>query len=423
LGAIKTKAVRDGDDYRIVGQKVFITYGEHDFTANIVHLVLARVRGAPPGSKGISLFIVPKFLVKNDGSLGERNDLRCVSLEHKLGIAASPTCVMAYGDGGGAVGYLVGEENRGLEYMFTMMNNARLAVGLEGVAIAERAYQQARAYARQRVQGRDVAGSGGPVPIVRHPDVRRMLLFMKAGTEAARALTLKTAAWLDLSRRSPDARFRREAQAAVDLLIPVVKGWCTDLGVEIASVGIQVHGGVGFVEETGAAQYYRDARILPIYEGTNGIQAHDLLSRKLIRDGGAALATLVERMETTAARLDRESGDDLAAMRRRLVDGIAALRSASRWLLDVSTRDIRLAASGASPFMRLLGIVAGGWLMVESALAAARMLAENRGDATFLRGKIVTARFFADQILSQAAAIGTQVASGASISAIADEQF
>src|SRR5499427_2300296 len=290
LALVKTRAKRAGDHYLISGQKIFITYGEHDLTENIVHLVLARTPDAPEGVKGISLFIVPKFLLNADGTPGERNDVRCVSIEHKLGIHASPTCVLAYGDQKGAVGYLVGEENRGLEYMFTMMNHARLAVGLEGVAIGERAYQQAIDYAKTRVQGRELGQrSGDRVTIIHHPDVRRMLMSMRAQTEAMRAVACFAGAALDKAKRHPDAAEKRRSQALVDLLIPVVKGWCTEQGVEIASTGIQVHGGMGFVEEGGAAQYLRDARITTIYEGTTGIQANDLVGRKIGRDGGAAL--------------------------------------------------------------------------------------------------------------------------------------
>src|SRR5689334_20186112 len=309
LGALRTRAEpahdeRWGEHYRISGQKIFITYGDHDLTPNIVHMVLARTPDAPPGSKGISLFLVPKFLVKEDGSLGERNDIRVVSLEHKLGINASPTCVLAYGDNGGAVGYLIGEENRGLECMFTMMNNARLNVGLQGVAIAERAYQQARDFARQRVQGKPVtAKDAGNHPIIEHPDVRRMLLQMRAQTEAMRALAYYTAGAIDRARHHPDAETRAAHQRRVDLLIPVVKAWSTDAGVEIASIGMQVHGGMGFIEETGAAQHLRDARIAPIYEGTNGIQANDLVGRKLLRDKGMAAKELIAEMRALDAPL------------------------------------------------------------------------------------------------------------------------
>ncbi|MFQ6017378.1 MAG: acyl-CoA dehydrogenase family protein, partial [Kiloniellaceae bacterium] len=285
LGALKTRAVMSGDHYLIAGQKVFISWGEHDCAENIVHMVLARTPDAPDGTAGISLFMVPKFLVNPDGSLGARNDLRCVSIERKLGIHASPTCVMAYGDSGGAVGLLVGAENRGLECMFTMMNYARLAVGIQGLAIAERAYQQALAYARDRIQGRPIDSTDRtPVPIIRHPDVRRMLMTMKANNEAMRALAYTATAALDRAKRHPDAKRRAENQARVDLLTPVVKAWLTDSGCEMASLGVQIHGGTGFIEETGAAQYYRDARVLPIYEGTNGIQALDLVGRKILRD-------------------------------------------------------------------------------------------------------------------------------------------
>jgi 3-(methylthio)propanoyl-CoA dehydrogenase len=288
VGALRTRAVREGDHYRIAGQKIFITYGDHDFTDNIVHMELARTPDAPPGTRGISLFLVPKFLVDEDGSPGARNDIRTVSLEHKLGIHASPTCVLAFGDNGGAVGWLVGEENRGIECMFTMMNSARLNVGLQGVAIAERAYQQARDFARQRIQGKPIGApkdaSGAAPPIIHHPDVRRMLLAMKAQTEAMRGLAYVTAGAIDRARHEPDEAAREAAQRRADLLIPVVKAWSTDLGVEIASTGVQVHGGMGYIEETGAVQHLRDARINPIYEGTNGIQANDLVGRKLMRD-------------------------------------------------------------------------------------------------------------------------------------------
>src|SRR5579862_4905960 len=295
LGALRARAVpvhdeRWGDHYRISGQKIFITYGDHDLTDNIIHMVLARTPGAPPGSRGISLFLVPKFLPGGDGKPGERNDLRPLRLEEKLGIHASPTCVMSYGDAGGAVGWRIGEENRGLECMFTMMNSERLLVGVQGVAIAERAYQQAREYARSRVQGHPVGQprDGGALPIIHHPDVRRMLMWMRAATEAMRALAYVAAAAIDTSRREPDPQARFHAERRADLLIPIVKAWCTDMGVEVASLGIQVHGGMGYIEETGAAQYYRDARIAPIYEGTNGIQANDLVGRKLARDKGEA---------------------------------------------------------------------------------------------------------------------------------------
>ena len=301
LGALKSRAVPDGDRYRITGQKIFITYGEHDYTDNIIHMVLARTPNAPAGSKGISLFIVPKFLVNADGSPGQRNDLRCVSLEHKLGIHASPTCVMSYGDNDGAIGYLVGEENEGLRCMFTMMNNARMNIGLSGLAIAERAYQQALDYARSRVQFG---------PIIKHPDIRRILMTMKAQTEAMRAFAYDAAASLDIAKRHPDKAVRNAAKARIDLLTPVVKAWCSDSGVEVASLGIQVHGGMGYIEETGAAQHYRDARIAPIYEGTNGIQAIDLVTRKILRDGGAAARTYIAALRAGYRRPRRRPRSD-----------------------------------------------------------------------------------------------------------------
>jgi alkylation response protein AidB-like acyl-CoA dehydrogenase len=422
---LRTRAVRDGDHYKITGQKIFITYGDHDWTDNIIHLVLARLPDAPSGPKGISLFLVPKVMVKPDGSLGQRNDLRVASLEHKLGIHASPTCVMAYGDNGGAVGYLIGAENRGLECMFTMMNNARLNVGLQGVAIAERAYQQARDYARSRVQSRELAGRGAePVPIIRHPDVRRMLLTMRALTEASRGLAYLAAASLDLAKRHPDAAEKARHQTRVDLLIPVVKAWSTDIGVEVASIGIQVHGGMGFIEETGAAQHYRDARITPIYEGTNGIQANDLVFRKLARDGGAAATAFLNEIAALETNLGGPPGDDLAVLRRQLAAGRAALTEATTFLVATASSDPRRAAAGAVPYLRLFGTVAGGFVMGRSALAALQALKERGADSGFYETKIATARFYADHLLSQAAALLHPVCHGAvSVLAAAEDQF
>src|ERR1700756_3146836 len=328
LAAVRTRAIRQADGtYRILGQKIFITYGEHDLSENIIHLVLARTPDAPPGVKGISLFIVPKFLVNDDGSLGSRNDAFCLSVEHKLGIHGSPTCVLSYGDQGGAVGYLIGEENRGLEYMFTMMNVARISVGLEGVGIGERAYQQAREYARTRVQGRDISGSEGPVPIIRHPDVRRMLLLMKAQTEATRALAYVVVAARDLAGHHPDEQTRQRNQAFVELMTPVVKGWSTETGIEIASLGIQVHGGMGYVEETGAAQHWRDARITTLYEGTTGIQANDLIGRKIARDQGRTIRGVLEEIRTFAGQLEGPDAS-LLSIKNCLEQGIAALAAA-----------------------------------------------------------------------------------------------
>jgi len=410
LGALRTRAVREGDHYRITGQKIFITWGEHDMADNVVHFVLARLPDAPAGNKGISLFLVPKFLVNDDGNLGTRNDLRCVSLEHKLGIHASPTCVMSYGDDGGSIGTLVGEENRGLEAMFIMMNAARLHVGLQGVAIGERAYQQARAYARERIQGKPIgAKDGAKLPIVHHPDVRRMLLSMRAASEAARALAYYTAGEADRARRLPDATQRARAQARLDLLTPVVKAWCTDLGVETASTGIQVHGGMGFIEETGAAQHWRDARIAPIYEGTNGIQANDLVGRKLLRDRGAAAADLIAEMRRTLTQLDGHDADG------HLTHGVDALERATAALIATAASDLGATLAGAEPYLRLLGTVAGGWLMARSAAAATRRLKAGMGDRPFLEAKIATARFYAEHRLAQAPALLPAIAGGATV--------
>lgn len=407
LSTVRTKAIPEDGHYRITGQKIYITYGEHDLADNIIHLVLARLPDAPEGTKGISLFLVPKFLVNEDGSLGQRNRVRCVGLEHKLGIHASPTAVMAYGDDEeGAIGYLVGEANKGLAHMFTMMNNARLAVGIQGVAIAERAYQQALAYAKDRVQGRGLNGSAEKVAIVEHPDVQRMLMTMRGYTEAARALALSAILSLDESKRHPDPETRKAALARVDLLTPVVKAWSTDLGVEVASLGVQVHGGMGFVEETGAAQHYRDARIAPIYEGTNGIQANDLVFRKVLRDGGAAAKAFIAEMRKTSAELmDGESG----ALHAPLESAIDDLEQATEWLLQHGPDRPQAAAGAASPYLRLFGTVAGGAM-----LARAARLAEAAAEQTpFTRAKVQTAHFYADNILPLSAGLVAPSTAGA----------
>src|SRR5512134_1246876 len=408
LALLKTRAVREGDHYRISGQKIFITYGEHDYTDNIVHLVLARTPDAPEGVKGISLFIVPKFLVNADGSLGARNGAHCASIEHKLGIHGSPTAVMVFDK---AVGYLVGEENRGLEYMFIMMNAARFAVGLEGVAIAERAYQRALAYARERVQGRDLAG-GGSVPIIRHPDVRRMLMLMKSQTEAMRALAYVVAAALDAAARHPDAKARQHNQAFVDLMIPVVKGWSTETGIEVASLGVQVHGGMGFIEETGAAQHLRDARITTIYEGTTGIQANDLVGRKTARDGGASARAVIAEIQKTATQLTGHANRDLHPVGAALAEAIVPLEDAVEWVAKSAGKDVLSTFAGAVPFLKLMGIVAGGWQMARAALAAERKL--GGADRAFCAAKLSTARFYADQVLVQAPGLRDTVVRGAS---------
>jgi 3-(methylthio)propanoyl-CoA dehydrogenase len=418
LSAVRTRAVPTGDGrYRLTGQKIFITYGEHDLTGNIVHMVLARVAGAPDGVKGTSLFLVPKFLVNADGSLGARNDVHCLSVEHKLGIHASPTCVLAFGQSGGAVAELIGEENRGLEYMFIMMNAARYSVGIEGVGLSERAYQTALAYARERIQGTEAGIRGGPrVPIVRHPDVRRMLLVMKSQTEAMRALAGVVAVSLDAARLHPDAEERARHQARADLMIPVIKGWCTENSVDIASLGIQVHGGVGFVEETGAAQYLRDARITPIYEGTTAIQANDLIGRKLARDGGEAAQTVVAEMRTLARALSADA--KLSGLAPPLSAAVDALERAIGYVVGNYATDIRAVSVGAVPMLKLFGIVAGGWQLLRSASIAQRRLAGagagvGGGDAAFYEAKILSARFYADYVLSQSAGLAHGIMHGA----------
>ncbi|MHA1113072.1 MAG: acyl-CoA dehydrogenase [Alphaproteobacteria bacterium] len=424
MGLLRTRAVPDGDRYRITGQKIFITYGDHDMAENIVHLVLARLPDAPRGVKGISLFAVPKFLPDADGAPGVANDLRCASIEHKLGIHASPTCVMEFGPGGeGAIGWLIGEENAGLACMFTMMNNARLAVGLHGPAIAERAYQQAVAYARERVQGVPVTGGAESVPIIRHPDVRRMLMQMKARTEAMRALAYFVAAEIDRARHHPDAERRRAHQATVDLLIPVVKGWCTDTGFAVASTGVQVHGGMGYIEETGAAQHLRDARIAMIYEGTNGIQAGDLIGRKVGRDGGDAARAFLGRMNSALDEL-AEAGEDLADIRAALADGLVALDAATAHIVDSLARGPLDAAAAAAPYLETFGRVAGGWLMARGAARAHAALAAGTGDTAFHETKIATARFFAEHELPGARANLDAIRAGAgTVMALAEDQF
>jgi alkylation response protein AidB-like acyl-CoA dehydrogenase len=425
LAAVRTKAVRQPDgSYRISGQKIYITYGEHDMAENIVHLVLARTPEAPEGVKGISLFIVPKFLVNDDGSLGPRNDVWCASIEHKLGIKASPTAVLIYGDGKGevgtgeggapgAIGYLIGEENRGLEYMFVMMNAARFAVGLQGVAIADRAYQKAVSYARDRVQSRDVAGSPSAVAIIHHPDVRRMLMTMRALTEGARALAYVAAAASDAGHLHPDPDARRQNMAFYEFLVPIVKGWSTEMSVEVTSLGVQVHGGMGFIEETGAAQHYRDSRILPIYEGTTAIQANDLIGRKTARDGGATAKAIIGQVRATAAELAGEQGADLAAIRHALTAGSNAFEAAVEFIVGNSRSDVRAVFAGSVPYLRLAGIVLCGWQMARAAQAATRLLAQGGGDESFLKAKIATARFYADHILVQAAGLSASIVNGA----------
>ena len=415
LAAVRTRAVPQGDGtYKLSGQKIFITFGEHDYTENIIHLVLARTPDAPEGVKGISLFVVPKFLVDADGSLGARNDVRCVSLEHKLGIHASPTCVLAYGDNGGATGYLVGEENRGLEYMFIMMNLARFSVGLEGVGIAERAYQRAVAYARERVQGRAV-GLDKAVKsnaIIEHPDIRRMLMTMRAYTEATRAVAYVTAAALDNARANPDAAARAKGQAFADFMIPIVKGWSTEVGQEVASLGIQVHGGMGFIEETGAAQHLRDARITTIYEGTTGIQANDLIGRKTARDAGAVAKAIAGEIDKIAARLAARTEPSLQAIGLQLAAATADVKAAVEWMVPSYGQHPRQAHAGAVAYLKLWGLAVGGWQMGRAALVAADKLAAGGGDRKFLEAKIATARFYADSLLPQVSALSHSIVHG-----------
>ncbi|ALA18212.1 MULTISPECIES: acyl-CoA dehydrogenase [unclassified Chelatococcus] len=421
LNAVRTRAERAGDGtYRITGSKIFITYGEHDLTDNIVHLVLARLPDAPPGTRGISLFLVPKFFVNDDGSLGARNDVRCHSIEHKLGIHASPTCTMVYGDAGGAVGWLVGEENRGLACMFTMMNNARLAVGAQGVAIADRAYQQALSYARERRQGRAPGAGEGMSPIADHPDVQRMLLTMKATTHAARGICLMTAAAIDRSRLAPDAEARRKAHELASLLTPVAKAFSTDIGCEVASLGVQVHGGMGFIEETGAAQHLRDARIAPIYEGTNGIQAIDLVLRKLPLSDGTTVRGAIAEMRKVGARLVASRDEAFGATAARLREAVEALDDATSFLLKaLSGNSPADALAAATPYLRLFGIAQGGTALARAALAASE--ARAAGDTNPAHaGRIALARFFAENIATGARGLAQTVMTGAS--ALADAE-
>ncbi|MGJ7511471.1 acyl-CoA dehydrogenase [Variovorax sp. GT1P44] len=425
LGAIRTKAIPDGDHYRISGTKIFITWGEHDMADNIIHLVLARLPDAPPGVKGISLFVCPKFLVNADGSLGERNDLVCASIEHKIGIHGSATAVMSFGEGPGALGWLVGELNKGLACMFTMMNHARLNVGLEGVAISDRAYQKARQFALDRVQGKTLGREGGAsATIIGHPDVRRMLMDMKARVEAMRALAYYTAGQMDRAHGHEDPSTRHKAQALVDLLIPVVKGWCTDNALGITSDGVQIHGGMGFIEETGASQHMRDARITTIYEGTTGIQANDLIGRKLTRDGGAAMKELIAMMQSDVDSLHAPGATDdavLAGVALALGNGLRALAEATDWVLAASPRD---AAAGAVPYLRLCGTVIAGWLTARAAQVATLRLARGDTDADFLNAKRITSHHYAMHVLPGAGALRDTVLHGASTTlGLTDAQF
>ncbi|RQO33900.1 acyl-CoA dehydrogenase [Herminiimonas sp. KBW02] len=425
LALVRSRAVPQGDGtYKISGTKIFITYGEHDMAENIIHLVLARTPDAPEGVRGISLFLVPKFLVKEDGSLGDRNDAFCVSIEHKLGIKASPTAVLQFGDHGGAIGTLIGQENRGLETMFIMMNAARFAVGIQGISVAERAYQKAVAYAKDRVQSKDLEGSATAVSIIHQPDVRRMLMSMRAQIEGARALAYVGAAAFDIAHHHPDETVRSAQQAFYEFLVPVIKGWSTEMSIDVASTGLQIHGGMGFIEETGAAQYYRDARILTIYEGTTAIQANDLVGRKTVRDGGAVARGIIAAVRATEAELARAAAPDLKAIGAHLAEASTALEEVVVYVVANIQSDIKGVFAGSVPYLKLAGIVLCGWQMGRAALIAQAKLDAASGDVKFYQAKVATARFFADYFLSQAGAYRSAIVSGsAGVLALDEAQF
>ncbi|MDQ2679276.1 MAG: acyl-CoA dehydrogenase [Actinomycetota bacterium] len=415
VGLCTTKAIPQGDGtYKVTGTKIFISFGEHDMAENIIHLVLARLPEAPPGTKGISLFIVPKFHVDDAGNVGERNDVKCVSIEHKMGIHASPTCVMSFGDDGGATGYLVGEENQGMRAMFTMMNSARIAVGIQGAALGDTAYQKALAYSQERRQGRKIGGdSKEPAFIIEHPDVRRMLLSMKSSIEAMRALIVYNAAAIDLSRALDGDEAERWREIA-ELLTPVTKAWCTDVGMDVTSTAIQVFGGMGYVEESGVAQHYRDMRIAPIYEGTNGIQAMDLVGRKLGLRMGGVVGDHLQAMRDLDAEL-AEAGEDFASIRTELASAVEALTGVTDWVMTNGIADPLQALSGATPYLRIFGIVTGGWLIARQALAARGELVAGSDDTAYLQAKITTARYYAEQVLPTAAGLVPSVQAGSSV--------
>ncbi|KLR61374.1 acyl-CoA dehydrogenase [Actinobacteria bacterium IMCC26207] len=414
VGLCTTKALPQEDGtYKISGIKIYISFGEHDMSENIIHLVLARLPDAPAGTRGISLFIVPKFLLTPEGEPGERNDLRCVSIEHKMGIHASPTCVMSFGDEGGATGYLVGEENQGLRAMFTMMNSARIAVGIQGVALGDAAFQKALAYSQERKQGRKIGGeSKEAATIIEHPDVRRMLLFMKSHIEAMRALIVYNAAAIDFSRALEGEEAELQDDLA-ELLTPVTKAWCTDIGMEVTSTAIQVFGGMGYIEESGVAQHYRDMRIAPIYEGTNGIQAMDLVGRKLGLRMGAVVNGHLQNMRDTDVQLEA-AGKEFESMRTALAESVEALTGVTDWIMTNGLADPVQALAGATPYLRIFGTVTGGWLLTKQALAAQAELDAGSADTEYLAAKITTARFFAEQILPQAGGLVPAVQAGSS---------
>lgn len=422
VGALRTKAEKQADgSYKLSGQKIYITWGEHDLCENVIHLVLARLPDSPPGTKGISMFIVPKFLVNDDGSLGERNDVKCVSIEHKLGIHASPTCTMAFGENDNCIGYLVGEENAGMRNMFTMMNHARIGVGLQGVAIAERAYQHSVAFAQDRIQSAAIgAKSRDSVAIINHPDVRRMLLTIRATAEAARAIVYRNVWALDRAHKSSDKAERQLAVGEADLLTPISKAYSTDIGVEAASLAVQIHGGMGFVEETGVAQFYRDARIAPIYEGTNGIQALDLSGRKLNTEGGKHWKALIAEMRESAEGLSRSMSNS----KQELLEGIEALEIAATTLFANGFEKIVDTAGAATPYLRLFGTVLGAHLLTQQAVEAERRLASNEGNPAFLKSKIAVAQFYVEQILPSATALVGPIKAGAkTLSAMDNSDF
>lgn len=425
LAQVRTKAVDNGDGtYSITGQKIFITWGEHDMAENIVHLVLARVAGAPEGVKGISLFVVPKFLVNKDGSLGARNDAHCVSIEHKMGIKASPTAVLQFGDHGGAVGYLVGQENRGLEYMFIMMNAARFGVGVQGIAIAERAYQKAVGYAKDRVQSRPVDGSmNASAAIIHHPDVRRMLMTMRAYTEGCRAMASTAAAAYDAAHHHPDAQVRKDNATFYEFMVPLVKGYSTEMSLEVTSLGVQVHGGMGFIEETGAAQYYRDAKILTIYEGTTAIQANDLVGRKTARDGGQSARAIAAQIEKTEGELLASGTPAAKAVARRLAAARQAFLDVVNFVAGGAKSSPNAVFAGSVPYLMLAGNLVAGWQLARSLLVAEALLPKGQ-DAAFLRAKITTAQFYAEHILVKAPGLRDSIVEGAdSVTDLALEAF
>ena len=425
LALVRSRAEPQPDGtYKVFGTKIFITYGEHDMAENIVHLVLARVSGAPEGVKGISLFVVPKFMVNQDGSLGARNDVHCVSIEHKMGIKASPTAVLQYGDNGGAVGYLVGEENRGLEYMFIMMNAARYAVGVQGIAVAERAYQHAVQYARERVQSRPVDGSvRGSAAIIHHPDVRRMLMTMRAFTEGCRAMASVAAAAYDAAHHHPDAQVRADNATFYEFMVPLVKGYSTEMSLEVASLGVQVHGGMGFIEETGAAQYYRDAKILTIYEGTTAIQANDLVGRKTARDGGQTAKAIAAQIEKTEEQLRASGTADAQAVATRLAAARQAFLDAVDFIAGGAKAQPNDVYAGSVPYLMLAGNLVAGWQMARALLVAQELSAKGQ-DTAFMQAKITTARFYAEHILTRAPGQRDAIVDGAaSVTALALDAF